>query len=615
MDEMVLQRLDALLARVQKPARYVGGELNARVKAWRDGVTTFAFCFPDTYEVAMSHLGMKIIYDLVNRQEDLLCERAMMPWTDMMEGLKEEGIPLYSLENKVSLSRFDAVGFTLQYEMSYTNILHMLDLGGIPVRSAGRGEEDPIVIAGGPCACNPEPLHAFIDVFLMGDGEEATLEALREIARGRREGHKRADILRMLAGVPGAYVPALYEAAYREDGTLSSFASTDMAASLPIEKRIVLDLDEAAYPGDIPVPFTEAVHDRIVLEIMRGCTRGCRFCQAGMLYRPVRERSVEKLFELAQKLVDATGYEEMSLSSLSTGDYTHLTELVQGLNARFADSGVSLSLPSLRIDGRLKEALSDTARVKKSGLTLAPEAGTQRLRDVINKGVTEEDLLRTVTEAFSQGYSQIKLYFMMGLPTETDEDLLGIAALARKVAGAYYAIPKGERARGLRITVSCAVFVPKPFTPFQWAAQDTLEEIRRKQKLLREALSIKNVTFNWHDPEVSGIEACFARGDRRMAEVLYQAYLRGCMLDGWTEHFKLGAWMEAFSAAGADPAFYATRVREKDELFPWDLLDIGVTKAFLWRENERAIKAQTTPDCREFCLGCGLTRFEGACAT
>jgi len=615
LDEMVLQRLEALLARVQRPARYVGGELNARVKAWEDGITTFAFCFPDTYEVAMSHLGMKIIYDIVNRQEDMLCERVMMPWTDMMDGLKEEGIPLFSLENKAPLSRFDVVGFTLQYEMSYTNILHMLELGGIPLRNAQRGEGDPIVIAGGPCACNPEPLHAFIDAFLMGDGEEATPQALRVIGRGRREGLARTEILRQLAQVPGMYVPGLYEASYREDGQLLSFAPADPKAPLPVEKRVLLNLDQADFPEDIPVPFAEAVHDRIVLEVMRGCTRGCRFCQAGMLYRPIRERSAQRLFELAEKLVDATGYEEMSLSSLSTGDYSQLGELVQGLNARFAQKRISLSLPSLRIDGHLQEALSDTARVKKSGLTFAPEAGTQRLRDVINKGVTEEDLLRTVGEAFAQGYSQVKLYFMIGLPTETDEDLLGIADLARKVAGVYYALPKGERARGLRITVSCATFVPKPFTPFQWAAQDTLEEIKRKQALLREALKIKNVTFNWHDPEVSFLEACFARGDRRMAEVLYRAYQKGCRLDGWNEHFDYESWLAAFEDAGLDPHFYANRQRPKEELFPWELLDIGVTKAFLWQENEKAHEAKTTPDCREYCLGCGLTRFEGACET
>jgi radical SAM family uncharacterized protein len=613
LDERTMQRLETLLEKVQKPARYVGGEMNAVVKEWREGVTPFAFCFPDSYEVAMSHLGMKIIYEAVNREPDLLCERVIMPWVDMMAGMKAENIPLFSLESRKPLSRFAAVGFTLQYEMSYTNILHMLEMGGIPVKNKERGEAVPIVLAGGPCACNPEPLHSFIDAFLMGDGEELVVEALRVIAAGHKQQLGRIAILRQLAAIPGVYVPLFCEADYQEDGTLKSFKSKDEAAALPVRKRVVLNLDGAVYPEKIPVPFTDIVHDRIMLEVMRGCTRGCRFCQAGMLYRPVRERSAETLFTLAEKLVDATGYEEMSLSSLSTGDYTQLNELVRGLNQRFAEKRVSLSLPSLRIDGHLQETLSDTAKVKKSGLTFAPEAGTQRLRDVINKGVTEEDLLRTATEAFSQGYSQIKLYFMMGLPTETDEDLLGIADLARKVAGCYYAIPKGQRARGLRITVSCAVFVPKPFTPFQWAPQDGLEEIRRKQKLLREALNIKNITFNWHDPELSFLEACFARGDRRMAEVLYQAYLRGCMLDGWTEHFKLNAWMEAFEAAGVDPAFYANREREKDELFPWDLVDIGVTKVFLWRENEKAHKAQITPDCREHCLGCGLTRFEGVC--
>ena len=613
MNQQANQRLEALLEKVQKPARYVGGEMNAVVKEWQAGVIPFAFCFPDSYEVAMSHLGMKIIYDVVNRQPDMLCERVMMPWVDMIAGMKAENIPLFSVENRKPLSAFAAVGFTLQYEMSYTNILHMLEMGGIAVKNEERDEDAPIVLAGGPCACNPEPLYPFIDAFLMGDGEESVVEALRAIAKGREKGLSRGDILRDLAAIPGSYVPRFYEASYHGDGRLKNFGPTDKAASLPITKRVVLDLDAADYPEDIPVPFTEIVHDRIVLEVMRGCTRGCRFCQAGMLYRPVRERSAERLFKLAEKLVDATGYEEMSLSSLSTGDYTQLNELVRGLNERFADKRVSLSLPSLRIDGHLQEALSDTAKVKKSGLTFAPEAGTQRLRDVINKGVTEEDLLRTATEAFSQGYSQIKLYFMMGLPTETDEDLLGIASLARKVAGCYYAIPKGQRAKGLKIVVSCAVFVPKPFTPFQWAAQDTMEEVRRKQKLLREALNIKNVTFNWHDSEVSFLEACFARGDRRMADVLYEAYRRGCMLDGWTEHFKLDAWMAAFEAAGVDPAFYANRLRGKDELFPWELLDIGVTKAFLWRENELAHRAQTTPDCRDYCLGCGLARFEGAC--
>ncbi len=606
------RRLEALLETVQRPARYTGGEVNAIQKDWA-GRTTFCFAFPDTYEVAMSHLGMKVLYEAVNREDDLLCERAMMPWVDLLEGLKREGIPLFSLESRRALSDFDAVGFTLQYEMSYTNILTMLELGGIALRGAERGEEAPFVIAGGPCAFNPEPLAPFIDAFLLGDGETATSEMLRVIGGGRKQGLKREDILRKLAGVAGVYVPALYEPTYHEDGTLAAFTPLAPEVKTPVRKRMELDLDAAAFPEKTPLPFTEAVHDRIVLEIMRGCTRGCRFCQAGMLYRPVRERSPEKLLELAKGLFAATGYEEMSLSSLSTGDFSRLLELIGSLNACFQDSRVSLSLPSLRIDNQLQEALTDTAKVKKSGLTLAPEAGSQRLRDVINKGVTEEDLVRSVTEAFENGWSNVKLYFMIGLPTETDEDLLGIADLAKKVVACYFALPREKRAKGLKVVVSASTFVPKPFTPFQWAAQDSLDEIRRKQALLREALKIRGVTFNWHDPETSFLEACFARGDRRMADVLFRAYELGCRLDGWNEHFIYAAWLQAFADTGVDPAFYANRERGKKELLPWELADIGVTRGYLWREHERAQKGHITPDCRLGCEGCGLRRFEGVC--
>ncbi len=612
MDNSQLTRLEALMEQVQKPARYMGGEVNSVKKDW-DNKTTFCFAFPDSYEVAMSHLGMKVLYETVNLQEDLLCERAMMPWVDMADGLKAQGLPLFSLESRRALSDFDVVGFTLQYEMSYTNILAMLDLGQIPLTNDKRAKNDPIVIAGGPCAFNPEPLAHIIDAFLMGDGENATNEMLRAVGEGRRGNKSRLDILKALAKIPGVYVPSLYEASYKEDGTLSAFSPKVEEAQATIRKRIELDLDNAPFPKTIPLPFTEAVHDRIVLEVMRGCTRGCRFCQAGMLYRPVRERSPEKLLELAQSLFNSTGYEEMSLSSLSTGDYTCLMELITGLNEQFKDKMVSLSLPSLRIDNQLQDALVDTAQVKKSGLTLAPEAGTQRLRDVINKGVTEEDLLRTVSEAFEAGWSQVKLYFMIGLPTEQDSDLLGIADLARKVVAAYYALPREKRAKGLKVVVSASTFVPKPFTPFQWAAQDTLEEIKRKQLLLREALRIKGVTFNWHDPETSFLEACFARGDRRLNQVLLRAYELGCRLDGWNEHFKYDAWLQAFSDCGLSPHFYANRVRTKNELLPWDFVDIGVTKSYLWLENERAGKEQTTPDCRLGCEGCGLRRFEGVC--
>jgi len=607
------ERLEALLETVSRPARYVGGEVNQADKEWKPGMTRFCFAFPDTYEVAMSHLGMKVIYDAVNRAEGLVCERVMMPWTDMLEGMKKEGVPLFSLETRTPLSAFDAVGFTLQYEMSYTNVLAMLDAGGIAVESRDRGRDAPVVIAGGPCAFNPEPLADFVDAFLMGDGETATLEMLRVIGDGRRRGLGREDILLALAQIEGVYVPRFYTPEYHGDGRLASFSPVRAGVPARVRKRIEPDLDLAAYPETVPLPFTEAVHDRIVLEIMRGCTRGCRFCQAGMLYRPVRERSPEKLFALAEKLVASTGYEEMSLSSLSTGDYSRLPALIQGLDERFSSRRVALSLPSLRVDGELKQTLEMSSQVKKSGLTLAPEAGTQRLRDVINKGVTEEDVLRSVTEAFESGWSGVKLYFMIGLPTETDEDLLGIAELAKKVVGRYYALPREKRPRGLKVVVSASTFVPKPFTPFQWAPQDGLPEIKRKQALLRQALNIRGVEFNWHEPELSVLEACFARGDRRLGRALLAAWRSGCVLDGWSEQFDNRKWLDAFEVAGLTPAFYAQRERTEDELLPWDFADIGVTRAYLRLELRRALEGQTTPDCRDGCEGCGLRRFEGIC--
>ena len=602
-----------MLDQVQKPTRYTGGEMNTQLKPWDSAKLHFAFCFPDTYEVGMSHLGMKILYAAMNQQPDMLCERAFMPWVDMMDLMKQEKVPLFTLESRSPLSAFDVVGFTLQYEMSYSNILAMLELGGIPLLRENRREEDPIVVAGGPCAFNPEPLADFIDAFMVGDGEEQILDLNRVIMQGREEGASRMTILKRLCAIRGVYVPALYDVQYNADGTIASMKPNCPEAPEKVLKAIIPDLDKAFYPTEIPVPYMEIIHDRIMLEIMRGCTRGCRFCQAGILYRPVRERSLEHLVELAQQLENTTGYEEISLSSLSSGDYTCLAELIRELIRRLDEKHVSISLPSLRLDSVLKDSLEATQKEKKTSLTFAPEAGTQRLRDVINKGVTEEDLMSKVSDAFHGGWSSVKLYFMMGLPTETTEDLDGIADLAKKVVDAYFAVPRGERAKGLRVVCSASVFVPKPFTPFQWEPQDTQEMVREKQSHLREKLHIKGVTFNYHESDLSYLEVCFARGDRRMGQVLLRAYQKGCMLDGWTELFKYDMWREAFAELGIDPAFYAYRRREKDEIMPWDVIDCGVTKEFLWREKEKAEKAQTTKDCRKGCNGCGLQRFKGVC--
>ena len=613
MDASKLARLEELLPTVEKPARYIGGEMNTQIKQRQRDTATFAFCFPDIYEVAMSHLGMKILYYILNKETDMLCERVVMPWTDMADHLRRERIPLFSLETRTALSEFDVVGFTLQYEMSYTNILEMLDLGGIAVRSAERAEMAPLVIAGGPCAFNPEPLASFIDCFVIGDGETVILEVTRLIKQLRLAGSSRADILLALSRIEGCYVPSLYEVCYKADGRLLSFEPLRADVPATVRKRVELDLNAAAFPDEIPVPYTEIVHDRIAIEIMRGCTRGCRFCQAGMLYRPVRERSLETLYSLAERLVKATGYEEISLSSLSSGDFGQLAELIRGLMDRFASQRVSVSLPSMRIDSLVKQSLEETREVRKSGLTLAPEAGTQRLRDVINKGVTQADLVRSVTDAFQSGWNSVKLYFMIGLPTETDEDLSGIGQTAKAVLDAYYALPKDKRAPGLKVTLSASTFVPKAFTPFQWEAQDSIEEMKRKQVLLRGILNMKGVFFSWHEAELSVIEACVARGDRRLGDVIYTAWQRGCRLDGWREHFRYDEWLRAFMANGLDPAFYAGRARDKDELLPWAFIDAGVSQQYLWLERGRAIDGVVTPDCRGGCQGCGLTRFEGAC--
>ena len=608
------ERFERVLEKVQKAPRYTGGEMNTEVKEWGECPLHFGFCFPDTYEVGMSHLGMKILYGLINRESWSLCERFFMPWTDMIALMEEEQLPLLSMESRRPLNAFDVVGFTLQYEMSFSNILAMLKMGGVPVESRDRGETDPIVVAGGPCAFNPEPLADFIDAFMIGDGEDVMTELNRVILERKEKGLSREECLKNLAKLEGVYVPSLYDVKYNEDGTVASVTPNCPDAPANVKKRVVPDLNKTYYPEAFPVPYTEVIFDRIMLEIMRGCTRGCRFCQAGILYRPVRERSLEKLVEMADKLQASTGYEEISLSSLSSGDYSCLPELIRELMGRMKEKRVSISLPSLRIDSVLKESLEETQQVKKTSLTFAPEAGTQRMRDVINKGVTEEDLLGKVRDAFEGGWNSVKLYFMSGLPTETYEDLDGIADLARKVIAEYFNVPKTQRARGLRVTVSVSVFVPKPFTPFQWAAQDTLEKIIAKQEHLKQVLNIKGVTFHWHEPYVSFLEACFARGDRRMGGVLKRAWEKGCVLDGWNETFRYDLWMEAFKECGLDPAFYAHRERTKDEILPWDHIDSGVTKQFLWREKEKSERAETTKDCRKGCNGCGLQRWKGVCS-
>ena len=609
------ERIERMLEKVQKAPRYTGGEMNAVRKDWNSVALHYGFCFPDTYEIGMSHLGMKILYGLVNEQPDSVCERFFMPWTDMMALMEEEDVPLFSIESRRPLRDFDMIGFTLQYEMSYTNILMMLKLGRVHLLSAERERDEPIVVAGGPCAFNPEPLADFIDAFMVGDGEEVTLEVTAVIRDWKRSGEPREACLKKLAGIRGVYVPALYDVRYKEDGTLASVTPSCPEAPESVLRCIVTDLDHAYYPVTLPVPYTEVVFDRVMLEIMRGCTRGCRFCQAGMLYRPVRERSMEGLLDLAQKLVDATGYEEISLSSLSSGDYSCLPDLIRGLLRQFRGRHVSVSLPSLRLDSVLKESLEETQQERKTSLTFAPEAGTQRLRAVINKGVTEEDLMEKVRDAFSGGWSGVKLYFMIGLPTETDADLDGIVDLAQKVSRAYFEVPKGQRAKGLRITVSASSFVPKPVTPFQWEPQDTQEELKRKQRYLRDRLkNVKGVVFNYHTPELSFLEACVSRADRRFGRVLLRAHELGCMLDGWSDLFSFEKWMQAFADCGLDPMWYACRRRDRDEKMPWEHIDSGITRAFLWREYEKSLAGETTRDCRQGCNGCGLNRMKGVCA-
>ena len=601
------ERLEKCLKKVEKPARYIGGELNSIVK--EEAALRFCFCFPDVYEVGMSHLGMQILYFAMN-ETDYACERAFAPWPDMAEAMNNESIPLYSLETKTPLSEFDVVGFTLQYEMSYTNILYMLDLANITLLAEGRGEEEPFVMAGGPCATTPEPLADFMDCFLIGEGEHLNIQVMDKIKEGREAGLNRKEILLSLAALEGVYVPSLYEVTYKEDGTILSHRPLVPEAK-PVIKRVRLHDMNATFQLDRQiVPFLETVHDRAVIELFRGCTQGCRFCQAGMMYRPIRERSVDTLTDMAEAVLKNTGYDEISLTSLSSCDYTQLMPLVKELSRTYEEKNVGISLPSLRLDSFIVDVLKEIEKVRKSGLTFAPEAGSQRMRDVINKNVTEEDLMRVVNSVFKEGWSRIKLYFMIGLPGETMEDVLGIAHLAYKVKDAFFNRPKEEIQGNFRVTASASCFVPKGFTPFQWVGQDSIDEFFEKIQAVKGAVRDPKVKFQYHEPYVSRMEAVLARGDRRIGKLLLRAYENGQIFDGWSEFFRYDVWVKSMEEAGIDGDFYANRERDFDEVLPWDFIDIGVKKAYLKREYEKSMKALTTSDCRKKCNGCGIENCE-----
>lgn len=590
---------------IEKPARYMGGELNSARK--KDAPVRFALCFPDVYEVGMSHLGSAILYEILNAREDTFAQRVYAPWTDMARLLAGKGAPLCSLEEDRPLSQFDIVGFNLSYEMSYTNVLYMLDLGKIPFLASERAAGCPVVVGGGSCVVNPEPMADFFDLFVIGDGEEAAGELCALFARHKEKGFDRKAFLLDAANMEGVYVPSLYRPAYNEDGTVEKIEAL-CGAPEKIKKRLVRDLDAAQAVTRPVLPYIATVHDRCVLEIMRGCTRGCRFCQAGYIYRPVRERSVGALLAQAREVISATGYDEISLSSLSSGDYSRIGELAGTLLDEFGNKRVSVSLPSMRVDSFAPEVAAKLQHVRQTGLTFAPEAGTQRLRDVINKNVTEDDIFEAVRNAAASGSRTIKLYFMIGLPTETEEDLKGIADLVRRIKQeAGRARRQGQRAR-INVTVSAACFVPKPQTPFMWEAQDTLEELMGKVAFLRENLKIHGVKFDYHNPRLSFLEAVFARGDRRLGPVILEAYKAGCVFDSWQDCFDAGKYARAFEKTGVDPAWYANRKRETDEVFPFSHIDYGIDQNYLKKERERAYAAKATPDCRTLCRACGLEK-------